>query len=87
MKVKQNEMALFNIIKEGEYGLLNPLTRKLHRINETGRFIWEMCKEAKSIDEIAFTVAERFHIPLETAKKDIEEFVGHMIRFELFEEL
>ncbi|MBU7019104.1 MAG: hypothetical protein HXS44_16455 [Theionarchaea archaeon] len=41
MKIKQNDMVLANVIKQGEYGLLNHLTRQLHRINETGKFVWE----------------------------------------------
>ncbi|MGD2249410.1 MAG: PqqD family protein [Candidatus Methanofastidiosia archaeon] len=86
MKVKQNSIVLFNIIKKHEYGLLNPLTKKLHRINESGRFIWEACKEAKSADELTSMVAEHFHIPKETAQKDVNEFIDRMVSFGLFEE-
>jgi hypothetical protein len=87
MKVKQNEIVLLNVIKEGEYGLLNPLTRKLHRINDSGRFIWEACREAQTVEGLISMVAEHFQIPAETAQEDVEEFVGCMIRFGLFEEV
>lgn len=87
MKVKQNAIVLFNVIKNGEYGLLNPLTRKLHRINETGRFIWETCEEPKTTEELTSMVAEHFGIPAEIAQKDVDEFICRMIRFELFEKL
>jgi len=86
MKVKQNSIVLFNTIKKNEYGLLNPLTKKLHRINETGRFIWETCKEARSTDELASMMAEHFHIPIKTAQKDVNEFIDRMVSFGLLEE-
>lgn len=78
-------MVLFNLIKEGEYGLLNPLTRKLHRVNETGRFIWEACKEARDTEELVPMVAAQFEVPEEIARKDVEEFVDRMVQFQLFE--
>lgn len=78
-------MVLFSIIKEGEYGLLNPLSRKLHRINETGRIIWDSCEEARDITEIAPMVAEHFHVPVKTIQKDVEDFIDRMINFELLE--
>ena len=87
MKVRQNEIVLFTIIKDGEYGLLNPLTKKLHRINETGRIIWEQCKEPKSTEELASMVANHFDIPIEDACIDIESFVGRLLHFNLFEKV
>jgi hypothetical protein len=87
MKIRQNDLVLFNVIKEDEYGLLNPLTKKLHRINESGRFIWDACKEPKDIDQLASLVSEQYKIPLETAHKDVEEFVCSMVCFELLEEV
>lgn len=87
MKVKQNDMVMFNIIEEGIYGLLNPMTRNLHRLNDTGKFIWEACSEARDIEELTRMVAEEFHILAQTAQKDVEEFVDRMIRFQLLEEL
>lgn len=87
MKIRQNDLAVLSAIREGEYSILNPLTRKMHRINETGRFIWETCKEPRDTDELASIVADHFHIPVETARKDVERFVKTMITFELFEEV
>ena len=87
MKVKQNRIVLFNIIEKGEYGLLNPITKKLHRINETGRFIWEACGKPKSSAELASMVSEHFHISMETALRDVDEFLDRMITFKLFEEI
>ena len=85
MKVKQNSMVLFSIIKEGEYGLLNPLSRKLHRVNETGRIIWDSCEEERDTAEIASMVAEHFHVAVDDIKKDVEDFVDRMLNFELLE--
>lgn len=87
MKVKQNDMAVFNIAGEGTYTLLNPFTKKLHTINQTGRVIWEACEEARDIDELASVVAEQFHIPVETAHKDVERFVNHMLTYDLMEKV
>lgn len=87
MKVRQNDMAVFSIAEEGKYNLLNPFTKKLHTINETGRVIWEACEEARDIDEIASVVAEQFHIPVETAQKDVEQFVSNMLNYDLMEKV
>ncbi|MBU7018567.1 MAG: PqqD family protein [Theionarchaea archaeon] len=87
MKIKQNDLAVLSAIREGEYSILNPLTRKMHRINETGRFIWTTCKESRDTDELASIVADYFHISVETARKDVERFVETMLTFELFEEV
>lgn len=85
MKIKQNDIAAFNLLKEGRYALLNPLTRKMHTINETGRVIWDACKEAIDVEEVTSLVAERFHIPVETARKDVDQFVNRMLEFGLLE--
>jgi hypothetical protein len=80
-------MVLFSVIEKGEYGLLNPVTRKLHRINETGKFIWEACSEPKNMSELIDLVVRNFQIPRGTAQADLHEFVRHMIAFQLFEEV
>jgi hypothetical protein len=87
MKVKQNDMAVLNSMGESDYRVLNPLTRKMHKINETGKFIWEACAEAVDTDVLASKVAEHFHIPVDIAQKDVERFVQNMLDFELFEEV
>jgi hypothetical protein len=87
MKVKRNDMVLFNVIEEGVYGLLNPLTRNLHRINETGKFIWEACEVEKDIDELVHMVQVEFGVSGEVAHKDVEEFVDRMTKFQLLEEV
>ena len=56
-------MVLFSVIENGEYGLLNPITRKLHRINETGKFIWEACDEPKDFMELTYLVSQNFEVP------------------------
>ncbi len=86
MKIKQKDIVVFSVIKENECGLLNPLTRKLHRINKIGRFIWEACKEPRTIAELVSMVVKNFHIPEETAQRDVEEFVDRMIQYQLLEE-
>lgn len=83
MKIKQNDMVLFNVIGGNQYGLLNPMTRKLHKINETGRFIWEACEEGADTDELILLVTDHFQISHETAKKDIADFIERMIQFQL----
>ena len=87
MRIRQNDIVLFTLIKEGEYGLLNPLTKKLHRLNDTGRIIWEACKEPKGTDELISMVADHFGISVEDIHEDVEEFVHRMVCFELFEEV
>lgn len=87
IRVKQNNMVLFNIIEKGKYGLLNPITRKLHRINETGRFIWEKCIEPRDTAELAGLLSQNFQILEDAAQRDVQEFVERMVSFQLFEEV
>ena len=80
-------MILFSVIEKGEYGLLNPVTRKLHRINETGKLIWEACSEPKNMSELTDLVVRNFQISRDTVQADLQEFVRHMVAFQLFEEV
>ena len=86
IRVKQNTIVLFSVIEKGTYGLLNPITRKLHRINETGKFIWEKCIEPRDTTELAGLVSQNFQIPEDAAQKDVQEFMERMVNFQLFEE-
>jgi hypothetical protein len=84
MKIKQNDLVLLNVIGDGEYGLLNPLTRKLHRINRTAKFIWDLCAEPQEPGIVVRRVAEHSGLPVDEVGKDAEEFLQDMLRYELF---
>ncbi|MBU7017985.1 MAG: PqqD family protein [Theionarchaea archaeon] len=70
VRVKQNIMVLFSVIEKGEYGLLNPITRKLHRINETGKVIWESCNELKDFMDLTHLISRNFEVPEDAVQKD-----------------
>jgi hypothetical protein len=64
-----------------EGGLLfNPDTNLVKIINTTGLFIWQQCREARTLDEIVGEVQKGFEeVPLEKVTADVKEFVDGML--------
>jgi len=49
-------------------------------LNNTGRFIWTLLAEERSVDDLATAVAERFDVDLECAAADVRSFVDELAR-------
>ena len=53
-------------------------------LNETGAFIWNMLKDETDTDSICKALAEKYNIPFETAKLDVEEFLAVLKKADAF---
>ena len=47
-------------------------------INGSGKFIWELLSEDKSIDQVVEAITVQYEIDAETAKKDVTIFVDRL---------
>lgn len=50
--------------------------RVLHKLNQTGSFIWERISDGGDVKSISRELTEEFDVDMETAVDDIEEFIG-----------
>jgi hypothetical protein len=69
--------------------LLIPLhgtTKSVYTLNTTGCRLWEMIAEPRVINELASALVDQYHIPHETALRDVEAFLEDMRRMKLIEE-
>lgn len=47
-------------------------------LNATGRLIWELLERETSLDSLASAVAKQFDIDLNTARADVDVFIGEL---------
>ena len=55
-------------------------------LNSTASFLWDMLKEAKSIQELSEALAEEFDVSLDEAKTDVNEFILMLLDKGMLEE-
>jgi len=55
-------------------------------LNETGRYIWELLDNERSIDDMAVSVAEQFDVNISVARADIQVFLAEVKDLGLVEE-
>lgn len=68
---------------EEESILYNPATGKVHVLNGTGAFVWELLDGKNSADDIIKKIEEEYQADPETARQDFEEFVKNLKKMEL----
>ena len=66
-------------IVDGEAVIVLPEEGTAHILNETGARIWELADGSKNISEIAEIICREFDVPLETALRDINEFMEKLV--------
>ena len=44
-------------------------------LNGTGKFLWDLLAEEKTLDEMAKAMADAYEVDFEQSKKDIEAFL------------
>jgi len=67
--------------REGKEGLLfNPDTGEIATLNETGVFIWKMCKKKTDLNEIVKNAIKRYRVKKEQAKREISKFLKQMVK-------
>ncbi len=60
--------------------LYNPDTDQVQLLNTTGLYIWNLCKEGKTVDEIVKAFMEDFEsVPENDVVADVEEFLNQMV--------
>jgi len=52
-------------------------------LNSTGRCMWELLAQERSVDELAAAVAERFDVDDSLAHADAQSFLDEMVRMGL----
>jgi hypothetical protein len=71
----------------GGQDLLVPLGAKVMDLNgvivlnATGRFIWELLAQDRSLDDLAAAVGEHFDVEPERARIDIQAFVAEIAKW------
>ena len=63
--------------------IFNPLTGESWTVNQTGLFILKNLKEGKSQEEIAQLLSQEFDIDIETAQRDLIDFLDKMRSYKL----
>jgi hypothetical protein len=61
---------------DDEILLLDIENNHIHQLNPTASFIWELCEQGRTTDEIAQLMVARFDIDDETALRDITNIVS-----------
>ena len=60
---------------EGEMFIVSSKSGTVHLLNSTGTFIWTQLDGARTLDEIARTVAEEFEVDDVSARADLKDFI------------
>lgn len=71
-----------NLRDEDEDGalLFNPDTGKVQLLNSTGFYIWKLCAEGSTVDELVAAFKADFEeVPEDQVVADVEEFVDYMM--------
>ena len=55
------------------------------KLNAVGAFLWELLTEETTEEALVQAVTEKYDIDAETAKKDIEKFVGTLEKNKILE--
>jgi hypothetical protein len=86
---RKKDFMLQNV---GGKDLLVPLgaqvmdTNALITLNPTGRHVWELLAEDRSVDEMAAAVVEKFDVELDRAQVDVQAFLDEITGMGLVEQ-
>jgi hypothetical protein len=58
--------------------LINLESGYYYSLNECGRFIFNLLIKNKQIHEVLEEINSRFEVSMETAKSDLEQFIGEL---------
>ncbi len=61
-------------------------TRSVYTLNDAGCRLWDLIGSPRTEDELAGVLAEQYHIPHETAQRDVRAFLDDMVRMGLADE-
>lgn len=77
------EMANESILIELVNNVVN--MDKVITLNELGTFIYNQLQESKNIKQLVLAITSEFEIDIETATKDLNEFIAHAISSKILE--
>jgi len=78
MKYSRSENFVFNEV-DGELVMMNIEDGSYASLNETGKYIWNILEEPKSIEEILPSILDEYDIDPSTAKTEIESFLLKLV--------
>ena len=58
---------------------------RIHQLNKTASFIWELCDGSRTFDQLAQELCEVFEVDFATAQRDVESTVQTLRRSRLLE--
>jgi hypothetical protein len=85
---RSNDFILQNV---GGESILVPLGAQVMSLNglivlnETGRYVWELLAQERSLDELTTTVVGRFGVAAEIARADVQTFLDEISEMGLLE--
>ncbi len=47
-------------------------------LNQTGKFMWEVLEEDRTVEEVAERLAEKYHVDKERAMRSAEKFIQQL---------
>lgn len=68
---------------EGECLIYDQQRNRVHVLNKTAFFIWELCDGSRSVADIVACVVKRYQVGLDQAKADTAQTLGHLAELEL----
>ena len=77
--VVQKVSAHASRVTRGEALIVLIEQRKLHRLNDVGTRVWEVC-DGRTIGEIVGVVVEEFEVEPAQAAQDVQEFLAELVQ-------
>ena len=77
MRYKQRDNLTVQSVDD-ETLILDIEGNNIHQLNFTASFIWSLCVEEVSMDQLAELYAEHFQIEHATAKRDVENVINQL---------
>jgi hypothetical protein len=71
MRKRQETLMMREV--DQEVLLLDLESDRIHQLNQTASFIWRLCDEVDSVEEIAARLAAEFEVEEDVAQKDVIE--------------
>ena len=61
------------------------INKEVHRLNETGQILWNLCDGEHNLDDLALALKNEFDIELEEALLDVNSFLEDLNKRGLLE--
>ena len=77
MRYKQRDNLTVQSVDD-ETLILDINGNNIHQLNATASFIWGLCEDAVSMEQLTDLFAERYEIEQATAKRDVENVINQL---------